>query len=100
MSNKPMTDYLEDKYGRDHSLTETLNSVNSILNRLSVVEAEVAQIRRQCNSVGSHLTQSATQQYLSAAAEWCDCSSCNAPCASPSPHESRPASLPSPAERA
>ena len=98
MSNKPMTDYLEDKYGRERSLTETLNSVNSILNRLSVVEAEVAQIRRQCNSVGWHLTQS--PQSLSAAAEWCDCSSCNAPCASPSPHESRPASLPSPAERA
>ena len=58
MANKPMTDYLEDKYGRERSLTETLNSVNSILNRLSVVEAEVAQIRLQCNNVGWHLTQS------------------------------------------
>ena len=97
MSNKPMTDYLEDKYGRERSLTETLNSVNIILNRLSVVEAEVAQIRRHCNSVGWHLTQS--PQSLSVAEEWCDCSSCTAPCASPSPHESTPAPLPSPAER-
>ena len=97
MSNKPMTDYLEDKYSRERSLTETLNSVNSILNRLFVVEAEVAQIRHQCNSVGWHLTQS--PQSLSVAEEWCDCSSCTAPCASPSPRESTLAPLPSPAER-
>ena len=75
---KPMTEYLEDKYGGERILTDALDSINQILGRLNRVESDVAVIRQHANSLGWHATE--RPQSPSAARVKppmpCDCGSC------------------------
>ena len=59
MSDKPMTDYLNHKYPNDivteRNIMSILNHVNSLLKRITEIEAGSAEMKAELDSMGEYL---------------------------------------------
>ena len=62
MSNKPMTDYLNDKYP-DNAVTEIpsiLDHVNTLLKRIIVIETSTTDMKAELDNMGEYLCNTST----------------------------------------